>query len=105
FQPNGEMGAILKLVVDIAAQVRHMPAHAERLHRAQHPARIELPRVVGIIQVPKRGKIVLRDHYAYSIVRLAYRAFSKSTRGTGGIGWCLRSIAGLMYLPLLRSGE
>lgn len=61
----GEMSRILELIQGIASQVRHMPAHAERWDGAENAARIKLPRVVGIIKVPIRGKIVTRDRHAF----------------------------------------
>ena len=65
FEANREMGCILKLVADVAPEIGHMSAHAQRLQRTQHPARIEFPAVVGVIQVTVGSKIVMGDHHAF----------------------------------------
>ena len=64
-QSNREVSRILKLVINIAPQVRHVPAHSQRSHRTQHPAGIEFPGVIGIIQVPMWGKIIVGDHRSF----------------------------------------
>ena len=66
-----EMGGVLKLVIDVAAQVGDVPAHAQWLQRAQHSAWIKFPGMVGIIQVAKRREIVLRNHCLCSILFFA----------------------------------
>src|SRR5258708_18748682 len=64
-EPNHEMGSILELVQYIAPQVGHVPAHTKRGKRAQHAARVELPAVVGIIQVAMWGKVITGDHRTF----------------------------------------
>ncbi len=61
-QTDGEVRSVLKLVAHIRPQIRDMPAHAKRLHRTQHPARIELPAMIRVVQIPVRGEIVARNH-------------------------------------------
>lgn len=42
-----------------------MPAHAEGCNRAKYTARIELPTVIGIIQVAVRSKVVVGNHSTF----------------------------------------
>src|SRR5579863_3080700 len=62
FQPYGEMRRILKLIQHIGTEIRHMPAHAKWRKRTQNPAGIDLPTVIGIVQITVRGKIIARNH-------------------------------------------
>src|ERR1700694_3915208 len=62
FETNVEMSGILKLVIDIAAQIRDVPTHSQRLQRTQHSAGIEFPGMIGIVQIAVWGKIVMRNH-------------------------------------------
>ena len=62
FQPNREMGGILKLVMHITSQVGHVPAHAKRGQRTQHSTRVDLPTMIGVVEVAVRGEVVVRDH-------------------------------------------
>src|SRR5689334_3754977 len=59
------MSRILKLVPHIAPKVGDMPAHAEWGDGAHYAAGVELPAMVGIIQVAMRGKVVTGDHCTY----------------------------------------
>ena len=77
FQAYVEMRGVLKLVIHVAAQVGYVPAHTERLQRAQHPTRIEFPRVVGVIQVAVRGEIVLWNHRVMLRPDLADQVFGE----------------------------
>src|SRR5258707_12864053 len=65
---NCEMSSILKLVIYITAQIWRMPAHAQRLERAQHTAWIELPGGIGIIQNDVWGTLVVRNHARCSVL-------------------------------------
>src|SRR6266699_3401269 len=61
-EPEREMSRILKLVPYVAPEVGYMPAHAEWGDGAHYAAGVELPAMVGIIQVAMRGKVVTGDH-------------------------------------------
>src|SRR6202048_1564777 len=61
-QAEHKMGCILKLIAHITAKVGDVPTHSQRRQRTQHSARIELPGMVGIIQIAVWGKIVMRNH-------------------------------------------
>src|SRR5579885_2080094 len=62
FEADLQMGGVLELVTDIAPQVGYMPAHAKRGQRTQHAAGVELPAMIGVIQISMRGEIVMRNH-------------------------------------------
>ncbi len=64
-ESNREMGSILELVQYVTPQVGHVPAHTKRGKRAQHATRVELPAVVGIIQVAMWSKVIAGDHRTY----------------------------------------
>src|SRR6266516_2532014 len=59
-EPEHEMSRIVKLVPHVASEVGHMPAHAKRGKRTENSTGVELPGVVGIIEVAVRRKIVVR---------------------------------------------
>jgi hypothetical protein len=61
-QPEWEMSSILKLVPYVAPEVGYMPAHTEWGDGAHYAAGVELPAVVGIIQIAMRGKVITGDH-------------------------------------------
>src|SRR6266516_2056668 len=71
-QTQGKVSRILELVARIAAEIGHMPAHTQGSARTQHAAGIELPAMVGIIQVTVGGKIVVWNHQAILHPRLFY---------------------------------
>ncbi len=60
--PKREMSRILKLIPYVAPEVGYMPAHTEWGDGAHYAAGVELPAMVGIIQVAVRGKVVAGDH-------------------------------------------
>src|SRR5258708_6840198 len=62
---NREMGRILELVQYVTPQVGQVPAHTKRGRRAQRETRVELPGVVGIVEVAMWSKVIDGDHRAY----------------------------------------
>src|SRR2546422_3137411 len=66
-QADGEMSGILKLVMYIAAKVGYVPAHAKRLERTQYAAGVEFPGMIGVINIPIGGVIIMGNHRLYSI--------------------------------------
>src|SRR6266566_6390453 len=63
-QAERKMGCILKLVADVATEIGHVPTHSQRRQRTQYSAGIELPGMIGIIQIAVWGEVVVGDHRA-----------------------------------------
>src|SRR5437660_9707910 len=63
FEANLQMSGVLELVANIAPQVRHMPPHPQGRQRTQHAAGVELPAMIGVIQISMWGEIIMGNHY------------------------------------------